>query len=72
MQSEVQVERIAHELPAYEFKVRVTTCENRFEILAEPGVQIDSWWLQATLDRWIKSRIDAQKSGGHNPATSCE
>lgn len=72
MRSDVQVERITHELPAYEFTVRVTQCENRFEILAKPGAEIDAWRIQALLANWIQSRMDSQKSGGHNPAIAAQ
>ena len=70
MRSEVQVERIAHELPAYEFKVKVTQCENRFEVIAKPGQEIDGWWVQALLANWIQSRMDSKNPGGHNPENS--
>ena len=70
MRSDVQVGRIAHELPAYEFNAKVTQCENRFEVIAKPGVEIDPWWLQGLLANWIKSRMDSHKSGGHNPPNS--
>ena len=70
MRSDVQVERIPHELPAYEFTVKVTQCENRFEILAKPGAEIDAWRIQALLANWIQSRMDSKNPGGHNPQNS--
>lgn len=70
MRSEIWTEPMLHEIPAYEVTVRVTHCENRFEIVAKPGAEIDSWWAQAVLAKWIQSRIDAQKTDGHNRQNS--
>ena len=66
MRSEIWAEPIPHEIPAFEVTVKVSQCENRFEIIAKPGAVIDSWWAQAVLAKWIQSRIDAQNIGGHN------
>lgn len=68
MRSDLMVERLEHELPAYGVTVRVTQCENRFEVIAKPGAEIDAWKLQALLANWIQSRMDSHKSGGHNSA----
>ena len=68
MKTELLLSPIRHELPAAEVTVQVTTCENRFEVIAKPGAEIDAWKLQALLANWIQSRIDAQKPCGHNPA----
>lgn len=70
MRSELQVKWFPHELSAAEVTAQITTCENRFEVIVKPGVEIDSWWVQAALGRWIQSRMDSHKSGGHNPANS--
>jgi len=71
MKTEVMVERLqSPEIPAFEVTVKVTQCENRFEIMTKPGAQIDSWQAHALLSRWLDSRIDAHKSGGHNPPNS--
>lgn len=71
MQSDLIVERLQiPEIPAFEVTVKVTQCENRFEIVAKPGAEIDSWQVQALLSRWLDSRIDAHKCGGHNRPTS--
>jgi hypothetical protein len=71
MKTDIFATQIPHpELPAVEVTVKVTQCENRFEILAKPGAEIDSWQVQALLTRWLDSRIDAQKTGGHNRPNS--
>jgi hypothetical protein len=70
MQSEFLTESIPHELPAYQAVARVTSCENRFEIVAVPGKEIDIWWAQAALAHWLRSRVDSEKTGGHNPSSS--
>lgn len=71
MKTDIFVTPIPHpELPAAEVTVKVTQCENRFEIMTKPGAQIDSWQAHALLSRWLDSRIDAHKSGGHNPPNS--
>ena len=70
MKTELLLSPIRHELPAAEVTVQVTTCENRFEVIAKPGQEIDGWWVQALLANWIQSRMDSHKSGGHNPANS--
>jgi hypothetical protein len=58
------------ELPAYGVTVKVTQCQNRFEITAVPGKEIDPWWAQAVLANWLQSRIVSEKTGGHNPSSS--
>jgi hypothetical protein len=58
------------ELSAYGVTVKVTQCQNRFEITAVPGKEIDPWWAQAVLANWLQSRIDSEKTGGHNPSSS--
>ena len=71
MRSELIVERLDNsEIPSWDVTAKITSCENRFEILAKPGAEIDAWKVQAILANWIQSRIDAQKSGGHNPPNS--
>lgn len=70
MKTELLLSPIPHELPAAEVTVQVTTCENRFEVVAKPGAEIDAWKLQALLANWIQFRMDSHKSGGHNPANS--
>lgn len=70
MRHDVQLERIPHELPAFEVAVTITQCANRFEILAKPGAKIDSWQVQAALDRWIHARMDSANGGGHNRPNS--
>ena len=70
MKTELLTTPIPHELPAYETTVRVSQCENRFEIIAKPGAQLDSWRLQALLANWIQSRMDSENPGGHNPPNS--
>jgi len=74
MKTDILVERLrSPEIPSFEVTVKVTQCENRFEIVAKPGASIDSWQVQALLSRWLDSRIDAQKTGGHNrPSSSGE
>ena len=67
MRSDVMVERLeSPEIPAFEVTVQITQCQNRFEILAKPGVELDSWALQAILAKWI----DARKLQGHNLSNS--
>jgi hypothetical protein len=58
------------ELPAYEVTVKVTQCENRFEIVAKPGVMLDYAQLKSLLTNWVVARIDAQKARGHNRSSS--
>ena len=71
MKTDIFATQIPHpELPAVEVTVKVTQCENRFEILAKPGAEIDSWQVQALLANWLQSRIDSEKTGGHNPSSS--
>jgi ATP-dependent protease HslVU (ClpYQ) ATPase subunit len=71
MRLEVMVEPLdSKELPAYEVTVKVTQCQNRFEIIAKPGAEIDSWQVQALLANWLRSRVDSEKTGGHNPSSS--
>jgi hypothetical protein len=73
MKTELLASPIPHELPAAEVRVQITQCQNRFEILVKPGQEItswDSWVMQGRLAQWLQSRIDAQKSGGHNPPNS--
>ena len=74
MKTDIVVERLdAKELPTYEVTFQITQCENRFEILMKPGQQVsswDTWLLQGHLAKWLQSRMDSQKSGGHNPPNS--
>ncbi len=71
MKTDIFATQIPHpELPAVEVTVKVTQCQNRFEILAKPGAEIDSWQVQALLANWLQSRIDSEKTGGHNPSSS--
>ena len=70
MKSELLTEPIPHELPAYQTIAKVACCQNRFEITAVPGKEIDPWWAQAVLANWLQSRIDSEKTGGHNPSSS--
>jgi hypothetical protein len=71
MKTDIFATQIPHpELPAAEVTVKVTQCENRFEIVAIPGKEIDPWWAQAVLANWLQSRIDSEKTGGHNPSSS--
>lgn len=70
MRLELLTSPIPHELPAVEVTVQVTTCQNRFEIIAKPGAEIDAWKLQALLANWIQSRMDSKNPGGHNPENS--
>lgn len=71
MKTELLVERLQiPEIPAFEVTVKVTRCQNRFEIIAKPGAEIDSWQVQALLANWLQSRIDSEKTGGHNPSSS--
>jgi hypothetical protein len=71
MRSDLLVERLQiPEIPAFEVTVKVTQCQNRFEITAVPGKEIDPWWAQAVLANWLQSRIDSEKTGGHNPSSS--
>jgi ribose 5-phosphate isomerase RpiB len=70
MRLELLTQHIPHELPAYQTIAKVTQCKNRFEIVAIPGKEIDPWWAQAVLANWLQSRIDSEKTGGHNPSSS--
>jgi hypothetical protein len=71
MKTDIFATQIPHpELPAMEVTVKVTQCQNRFEITAVPGKEIDPWWAQAVLANWLQSRIDSEKTGGHNPSSS--
>ena len=68
MRYEVMVENLSNQdLPAYEVTIQVTTCQNRFEVVAKPSAQLDSWKLQSLLANWIQSRMDSRVDGGHNP-----
>lgn len=71
MRSDVIVERLpSPEIPSFEVVVKVTQCENRFEIVAKPGAALDYLELRRLLTNWVVARIDAQKTGGHNPSSS--
>lgn len=71
MRSDLIVERLeSKELPTYGVAARITQCENRFEIVAKPGVPLDYSELRRLLTNWVVTRIDAQKTGGHNPKNS--
>jgi hypothetical protein len=71
MQSDLIVERLpSPEIPSFEVTVKVTQCENRFEIVAKPGAVVDYSKLKALLTNWVVARIDAQKARGHNPRNS--
>ena len=74
MQSDLIVERFENkELPSYRETARITTCQNRFEIIISPGQELtswDNWLLQGKLSMWLQSRMDSQNPGGHNPPNS--
>lgn len=73
MKTELLTSPISHELPAAEVTAKVTTCQNRFEIVVNPGQDLtswDNWVLQGKLAMWLQSRIDSKKDGGHNPPNS--
>ena len=73
MPHELLTNPIPHELPAAEVTAKVTTCQNRFEIVVNPGQDLtswDNWVLQGKLAMWLQSRIDSKKDGGHNPPNS--
>lgn len=71
MRSDLIVERLpSREIPSFEVTVKVTQCENRFEIVAKPGVPVDYSQLKYLLTNWVVARMDAQKSRGHNRPTS--
>jgi len=73
MKTELLTNPIPHELPAAEITAKVTTCQNRFEIVVNPGQDLtswDNWVLQGKLAMWLQSRIDSKKDGGHNPPNS--
>lgn len=73
MKTELLTNPIPHKLPAAEITAKVTTCQNRFEIVVNPGQDLtswDNWVLQGKLAMWLQSRIDSKKEGGHNPPNS--
>lgn len=40
--------------------VKVTACENRFEVMVDPGVDAKEHELKLMLIEWVKKRRDAQ------------
>lgn len=71
MKTHIFVDHVeSRELPTFGVTVKVTQCQNRFEITAVPGKEIDPWWTQAVLANWLQSRIDSEKTGGHNRSSS--
>ena len=74
MKTDLIVEPLkSKELPTYGVAAKITQCENRFEIVAKPGAQLDYSELRRLLTNWVVTRMDAQKSRGHNrPSSSGE
>lgn len=74
MKTELIVESFENkELPSYKETARITSCENRFEIIISSQEKLtswDNWLLQGKLAKWLQSRMDSKNPGGHNPPNS--
>jgi hypothetical protein len=50
---------------------RVSQCENRLELLVDPGMRSDTIekWAHAAVDNWLASRVDLTSPGVYDVGT---
>jgi hypothetical protein len=50
---------------------RVSQCENRFEVLVDPGMssELISQWVYMSVDKWLASRVDLTSPGVYDVGT---
>jgi hypothetical protein len=50
---------------------RVSQCENRLELLVDPGMRSDALaqWAHAAVDQWLESRVDLTSPGVYDVGT---
>lgn len=50
---------------------RVSQCENRLELLVDPGMRSDAvaQWAHAAVDHWLASRVDLTSPGVYDVGT---
>ena len=50
---------------------RVSQCENRLELLVDPGMRSDTIekWAHAAVDHWLESRVDLTSPGVYDVGT---
>jgi hypothetical protein len=50
---------------------KVSQCENRLELLVDPGMRSDTIekWAHAAVDNWLASRVDLTSPGVYDVGT---
>jgi hypothetical protein len=50
---------------------RVSQCENRLELLVDPGMRSETIakWAHAAVDQWLASRVDLTSPGVYDVGT---
>jgi hypothetical protein len=50
---------------------KVSQCENRLELLVDPGMRSDTIekWAHAAVDHWLASRVDLTSPGVYDVGT---